>query len=259
MAWVIGVDVGSVSAKGVIFNGETWDYAVIPTGWTPRQAGKEVLEQLLRKADLGLDDVGMIVGTGYGRVNLDFTHKTFSEIVCHARGAHYLFPQTRGVIDIGGQDSKAIALDSEGKVKDFILNDKCAAGTGRFLQVMAQVLGYEVAELGERYREVLPVEIGSMCAVFAESEIIGLLAQGVSKERIVAGVLLSIARRVGTMAAKLSLGPHVTFCGGVALNQVLQHFLIEQTGWEIEAPARPQLVGALGAALIGYEIYGGGK
>ncbi len=259
MTWSIGIDVGSVSAKGVIFNGEKWDYVVIPTGWMPRQAGKEVLDQLLRKADIGLDNVSIIVGTGYGRVNLDFTHKTFSEIVCHARGAHYLFPQTQGIIDIGGQDSKAIAIDSEGKVKDFILNDKCAAGTGRFLQVMAQVLGYEVSELGERCGTTEPVEIGSMCAVFAESEIIGLLAQGVSQERIVAGVLLSIARRVGTMAAKLNPGPHVTFCGGVAQNQVLLRFLKEHTGWEIEAPARPQLVGALGAAIIGYELCGGGK
>ncbi|MFZ5754706.1 MAG: acyl-CoA dehydratase activase [Bacillota bacterium] len=259
MTWSIGVDVGSVSAKGVIFNGEEWDYVIIPTGWTPRQAGREVLEQLLKKAGIDITHVGMIVGTGYGRVNLDFAQKTFSEIVCHARGASFLFPQTRGVIDIGGQDSKAIAIDNGGKVKDFILNDKCAAGTGRFLQVMAQVLGYEVAELGERCGTTEPVEIGSMCAVFAESEIIGLLAQGVSQERIVAGVLLSIARRVGTMAAKLNPGPHVTFCGGVAQNQVLLRFLKEHTGWEIEAPARPQLVGALGAAIIGYELCGGGK
>ena len=176
-----------------------------------------------------------------------------TEITCHARGIWSIFPATHTIIDIGGQDSKGIKLDAEGKVADFVMNDKCAAGTGRFLQVMAGVLGLSLEELGGIAAGAEPARISSMCAVFAESEIIGLLAQGVDKGRIAAGVFHAIATRVQGLAGKVLVSGHITFSGGVALNPAICRAIGSGLGAEVRVPAAPQLVGALGAALVGYE------
>lgn len=252
--WAIGLDVGSVAVKGVIYDGTSWQSIIEPTGWAPKNTARQVYENLLSKAEILPGEAICTVGTGYGRVNLDMADRVFSEITCHARGARLLFPQTSGILDIGGQDSKAIALDADGRVKEFVLNDKCAAGTGRFLQLVAQMLGLEVDKLDLTGRDVQPIEIASMCAVFAESEIIGLLAQDVPKERIIAGVLASIARRCSSMAARLGLSGHVTFCGGVAQNRLLSTYIQQETGWDLQAPEDPQIVGALGAAVLAHEM-----
>ena len=176
---VAGVDVGSVAAKAVIFDPQSRSLlgkAVLPTGWNAREAGKKALAAAC--ADAGGIAASRIVGTGYGRISLPFADKVVTEITCHARGAVHLFPGTGVVLDIGGQDSKVISTASDGSVQDFLMNDKCAAGTGRFLQVLSGILGMELAELGEAAGRGKPAAISSMCAVFAETEIIGLLARG---------------------------------------------------------------------------------
>lgn len=254
MKWTVGIDIGSVTTKGILFNGQAWHAVVIPTGWSPSQAGQEVLERLLTTEGLSRDNIGMVIGTGYGRIQQGMFDKTFSEITCHARGAYYLFSEACGLIDIGGQDSKVIGFTESGRVQDFILNDKCAAGTGRFLQVTAQTLGLEVSQLSDFAKEAKPVVMNSMCAVFAESEIIGLLAQGVSTKNIVAGLLQSIAKRISTLSAKLNFQGTVVFCGGVAQNEVLKDLLRKEIGCNLVVPSQPQFVGALGAAVLGYNI-----
>lgn len=194
---VAGVDVGSVAAKAVIFDpqsGALLGKAVLPTGWNAREAGEKALAAAC--GDAGGATPSRIVGTGYGRISLPFADKTVTEITCHARGAVHLFPRTGVVLDIGGQDSKVIGTDPDGSVQDFMMNDKCAAGTGRFLQVLSGILGMELTELGEAAGRGRPAAISSMCAVFAETEIIGLLAQGTPPADIAAGVFLSIARRI---------------------------------------------------------------
>lgn len=196
--------------------------------------------------------VESIVGTGYGRVSLPIFDKKVTEITCHARGAHYLFPETRTVVDIGGQDSKVIALDDDGSVAEFIMNDKCAAGTGRFLQVMAGVLDVSLEELASLASGAKPAKISSMCTVFAESEIVGLLAQGVGKGEIAAGIFDSIARRIQGLAGRIRFSDKVTFSGGVAQNPAICRAVGDGLGVEMRVPHAPQLVGALGAAIMGY-------
>ena len=176
---VAGVDVGSVAAKAVIFDPQSRSLlgkAVLPTGWNAREAGEKALAAAC--ADAGGIAASRIVGTGYGRISLPFADKVVTEITCHARGAVHLFPGTGVVLDIGGQDSKVISTAPDGSVQDFLMNDKCAAGTGRFLQVLSGILGMELAELGEAAGRGKPAAISSMCAVFAETEIISLLARG---------------------------------------------------------------------------------
>ncbi|MFQ8738526.1 MAG: acyl-CoA dehydratase activase [Bilophila wadsworthia] len=192
---VAGVDVGSVAAKAVIFDPQSRSLlgkAVLPTGWNAREAGEKALAAAC--ADAGGIAASRIVGTGYGRISLPFADKVITEITCHARGAVHLFPGTGVVLDIGGQDSKVISTAPDGSVQDFLMNDKCAAGTGRFLQVLSGILGMELAELGEAAGRGKPAAISSMCAVFAETEIIGLLARGTPPADIAAGVFRSIAR-----------------------------------------------------------------
>ncbi|WP_129125686.1 acyl-CoA dehydratase activase [Geomonas oryzae] len=248
-----GIDIGSTGTKAVLFDGAIRATAVVPTGWDPAGAGVAAFRQALDAAGIAEGAVGRVVGTGYGRVSLPLFDKKVTEITCHARGAHFLHPETRTVLDIGGQDSKVISVDAEGKVVEFAMNDKCAAGTGRFLQVMAGVLGVSLEELGSISAGAEPVRISSMCAVFAESEIIGLLAKGVDKGRIAAGVFQSIASRMQGLAGKVSVSGGITFSGGVALNPAICRAIGSGLGAEVLVPAAPQLVGALGAALVGFE------
>ncbi|OPX86168.1 MAG: R-phenyllactate dehydratase activator [Pelotomaculum sp. PtaB.Bin104] len=246
----VGVDVGSIMTKAVIMSDTAWQSVIMPTGFSPRDAGTEALESLLREFKLNRGDIDMIIGTGYGRVALSFIDKAVTEITCHARGAHYLVEGADMVIDIGGQDSKVILTDGVGNVINFVMNDKCAAGTGRFLQVMATALGCDVSELADLARGADPAQISSMCTVFAESEVISLLAQGVGKDRIIAGIHRSVATRVAAMAERLGKGSRITFTGGVSKNEGVRECLARDLGREIITVPDSHLAGALGAALI---------
>ena len=252
---VAGVDVGSVAAKAVIFDPQSRSLlgkAVLPTSWNAREAGEKALAAAC--ADAGGIAASRIVGTGYGRISLPFADKVVTEITCHARGAVHLFPGTGVVLDIGGQDSKVISTAPDGSVQDFLMNDKCAAGTGRFLQVLSGILGMELAELGEAAGRGKPAAISSMCAVFAETEIIGLLARGTPPADIAAGVFRSIARRMRGLAARIPLRGECTFTGGLATSPSFSRLLSEELGVPVNVPEYPQLVGAIGAALIAARI-----
>lgn len=253
---VAGVDVGSVATKVVIMKNDTFYYKIAPTGWSPREAGSRVFRGLLSDLDCKENQVDFVVGTGYGRVSLGFADKVVTEITCHARGAAYLVPGASMVIDIGGQDSKAIKVDNQGKVLDFAMNDKCAAGTGRFLEVIAATLGNDVSELSGLAAGKSPLVLNSMCAVFAESEVIGLLASGHDRGEIVAGLHQSIARRIASMVGRLGYSERIIFTGGVARNESMRRCLEDVLGMEVIVPEMCQMAGALGAALISQEYCG---
>jgi (R)-2-hydroxyacyl-CoA dehydratese activating ATPase len=252
-----GLDVGSLSTKAVIIgaNGIIARF-VIQTGANPRIAGEKAFEKALAMTGKGKDQVAYIVGTGYGRVNIPIANKTVTELTCHAKGSHYLNPEVRTVIDIGGQDSKVIQVDSNGNMVDFAMNDKCAAGTGRFLEVMAKALEMNLEEIGTgALKSERPCSINNTCAVFAESEVISLLALGHSKEDIAAGLHIGIAQRVGNIAKRLGLKHEIAFVGGVAKNacarKALEDFLEIRF---LPVTEDPQLTGALGAAVLAREI-----
>ena len=224
------------------------------TGWTPRDSGRAALQGAMDQAGATLGDLAMVVGTGYGRVALPFADETVTEISCHARGAHFFHPQSRTVIDIGGQDSKVVAMDEEGHPCDFAMNDRCAAGTGRFLQVMAAALGVEVGELGGLAAESYsPSELSCVCTVFAESEIVGLIADGASRRDIAAGLCLSVVRRVAALASQVKVREDVVLSGGVAHNDSVLEMLRAAIGVNVVRADEPQLVGAMGAAVIAAE------
>lgn len=249
----IGIDVGSVAAKAVAFNGEKIiATAIYPTGWSPREVGEQLLEDIMRKTNSASEDIKSIVGTGYGRVSLPFVDKTVTEITCHGKGAFYMDPDIRTVIDIGGQDSKVIKLNEDGQVIDFLMNDKCAAGTGRFLQVMANALAVDVGELSDLATGVEPVNISSMCTVFAESEVVSLVAEGTSKETIAAGLLHSVCNKTYSLVSRVGIQDKVFFSGGVSRNQLMGKLLSEKLGVEVISSKESPFLGAIGAAIIGW-------
>ncbi|MRR59097.1 MAG: 2-hydroxyglutaryl-CoA dehydratase [Deltaproteobacteria bacterium] len=249
----VGIDIGSTATKAIVYNGEILGKAMVPTGWDPKEAGIQAYQAALGMAGIAESRVERIVGTGYGRISLPLFTSRVTEITCHARGAHHLHPGTRTVIDIGGQDCKVIALNADGSVADFIMNDKCAAGTGRFLQVMAGILDVTLDELAALADGAAPAPLSSMCTVFAESEVIGLLARGIGKESIAAGVIDTIAQRIHGLAGRVPLLETVTFTGGMARNSSICGIIGTSLGALLHVPEDPQFVGALGAALIGCE------
>ena len=253
----VGIDVGSVSAKAVLFDGSAYEYVIIPTGFSPKTAGEDALDMLMQQTGRSRSEIAMIIGTGYGRIHMPYADKTINELACHGRGAKFLFPEAYGVIDVGGQDSKVMIVDQNGKVIDFLLNDKCAAGTGRFLQVTAQALGVELDEIDRLTYNQTPVQIGSMCAVFAETEVLNLVVQGNSQGEILAGVLHSIAVRMTAMASKLipdqRTDMEVVFTGGLAKSSQLCRMIENASKWKVRVPEQPQIIGALGAAVAAYE------
>ncbi len=250
-----GVDVGAATAKAVILrDGEILGYAVKPVGYDVKFAANEITIQAIHRAGLSISikDLDYIISTGYARESVEFTNKAVSEIICHAKGAYFLIPSTRFIIDMGGQDSKAIELDPEGSITNFAMNDKCAAGTGRFLEVMAQILQVEsVGEMGPlalQSRE--PCRISSTCTVFAETEVVVLRAGGKDRKDLIAGVHKAVASRVAAMATNLTCEPEAVFTGGVARNIGVKKYLEEEFNREFLVPDEPQIIGALGAALI---------
>lgn len=251
-----GVDVGSATTKAVLINadGAVLSRALLASGGNLSAAAEQALNQALRQADLTPDAVQALITTGYGRENVAGRTKTVTEITCHARGAYALDHEVRSVIDIGGQDSKAIALDARGMVKKFEMNDKCAAGTGRFLEVMARTLEVDLNEVGPvALTADTAARISSTCTVFAESEVISLLAQGQSVARILAGLCAAIAQRVNSLATRVGMTPEVMMTGGVARNAGVVRSLEKAIGMPVIVPDEPQIVGALGAALIARE------
>lgn len=251
MAFVVGIDIGSTAVKGVLYNGKVLKWGLVPTGWTPRETGENMISWLLKRRSVLRDEL-TIVATGYGRKTVSGA-RAVTEITCHARGAHELCPQARTVLDIGGQDSKVILLGPSGEVNDFAMNDKCAAGTGRFFQVLCHALEYDIDEFGSVPVDGETEPLSSMCTVFAESEVIGNLARGVPRENIARGLLKSIAARSAGMLAKVGLKPPVFFSGGLSRSSSLKFFLEKELNCPVHVNDRSQFAGALGAALIGWE------
>ena len=252
-----GVDIGSTTAKCVVIvDGDLLFGPILPTGPSPTKAGEQALKETLGKLGSAPDET-YVVATGYGRVTAPFANETVTEISCHGRGAHYLAPDTHTVIDVGGQDSKAIALGNNGRVIDFAINDKCAAGTGRFLEFASRlVLEVPLEELGAlSTKATMPAKISSTCTVFALTEIVSLLAEGTSKEDIVAGLHNAISQRVATMVKRVGVRPAVILTGGVAKNIGLREALTKELAVDVHPPGKvdPQLVGALGAAIVAKE------
>ena len=247
----IGIDAGAATTKAVMLReNEIAGYTIIPTGFDFRKAGEEACREVLSKCGIGKREVGKILATGYGRSSIGFADKTISEITAHARGVGYLIPAAHTIIDIGGQDSKVIITEN-GKVVDFLMNDRCAAGTGKFLEYTAKDLEISLNELGTlALVSKNPAKISSMCTVFAESEVISLRAQKTKKEDIAAGLIESIILRNITMVKKLGIKPEVAFVGGVAKNPGVVKAFEKALDTELQLPEEPQITGALGAALL---------
>lgn len=256
---VAGIDIGSTTCKVVIL-GKTGDEvkilgrSLMDTGFNHRETAQEAFSGALLDAGLAREDIAFIVSTGYGRKNVDFSHRQVSEISCHGYGARHSFPNARLVIDIGGQDTKTIKIDENGRVADFCMNEKCAAGTGRFIEVIANVLRVPLENMGtmglDRTKEI---SISSTCTVFAESEIISKIAQGVQKTDIINALHTAIVNRVYPMAKNLGIENDVVFTGGVARNIGVIDALGRKLNRDIRVPEYPQMMGALGAAIIAGE------
>ncbi|MHB8126865.1 MAG: acyl-CoA dehydratase activase [Desulfitobacteriaceae bacterium] len=257
--YVAGIDIGSMTSKAVIFSEDSGvlSHSVILTGIGGSGVAQNVLDNALEKAQLSQDQIDYVVATGYGRISVPFKDKQVTEITCHARGVKYLFPEVSYIIDIGGQDSKVIRLGPNGEVQDFAMNDKCAAGTGRFLAVMAGVLNVGLNDLGPISLEAKETAvISSTCTVFAESEVISRIAEGTPVANIISGLNKAVAERVYALL-KVKMIPqlkvkegNIVLTGGVAKNAGVARALEEKIGVPLSIPTHPQLTGALGAALI---------
>jgi predicted CoA-substrate-specific enzyme activase len=254
--YVAGIDSGSTSTDVVIMDidKQIVSAVIIPTGGGANISAEQALKEALNKAGLCRSDVSVIIKTGYGRDYISDGDESVTEITCHAKGAHFLSPQSRTVIDIGGQDSKAIRIDETGAVLNFVMNDKCAAGTGRFLEMMARALGItlkEISEIGLDWKE--DITISSMCTVFAESEVVSLVAQNRALEDIVHGLNRSVASKVSALVKRVSPEEGYIMTGGVAKNPGVVQALEEKLGKKLFICEHAQLCGALGAALFALE------
>ena len=248
----IGIDVGSITTKAAIAkDDELIADKVVFTGYNARMAGEQVFESIIGECGINRDSIDRIISTGYGRNSLEFADRAVTEITCHAAGAYYLDRGVRSVIDIGGQDSKAIAVSDTGSPMDFAMNDKCAAGTGRFLEVMARALEVDLEEFGDvSSKAQQPAPISSLCTVFAESEVISLIAKGEFRENIIAGIHEAIASRVVAMAKRVGFNARVMMTGGVAKNTGVVKALEQKIGQKIHVSDKSQLTGAIGAAIL---------
>jgi predicted CoA-substrate-specific enzyme activase len=255
MSLTAGIDIGSITAKAAILRGnELLGTKVIFTGYNAEAAGRRVFEELLAELGLARAAVVRIVATGYGRKSVTMADRAVTEIMCHAAGARYLDPSIRSLIDIGGQDSKAVVMDANGRVTNFTMNDKCAAGTGRFLEVMARALEADLDEFGAlSLRAEQPAKISSLCTVFAESEVISLIARGETRENIIAGIHEAIASRVSAMANRIGLIAPILMTGGVARNLGVVRALEKVIGMPVAVSPRAQVAGAIGAACLARE------
>ncbi len=250
--YAVGIDVGSLTTKTVILNGgRMLAYDVRETGLFPRDAAADSLEECLNGCNISYGDLGYIVATGNGRNSLEFCNTTKSEIMCFAKGAGCLNPKTGIIIDAGSQGIRVIALDEHGGVDNFSTNDKCSAGTGCFLDAMAYALEVGLDDLGELSQcSEKPTQMSTKCTIFAESEVVSLVARGRKKEDIIAGLNRSVAKKVFGMVKRYTIRGVITFAGGVARNSGVRRALEEELGITVFVPGEPQIVGALGAALF---------
>lgn len=256
--YTMGVDIGSSSSKMVVLaDGKDIvlsDTIQAGTGSTGPEVLLETVYKELKEKGISKEDVAYTIVTGYGRFSFEQADNQLTEIVCHARGIHFLVPEARTILDIGGQDAKAIALSDQGKVLKFFMNDKCAAGTGRFIDVMSRVLEISLDEMQEYDKlSTSPVTISSTCTVFAESEVISQLSKGSKKEDIIAGVHNSTASKVSGLLHRTGMHDKIVMCGGVAKNGGVVRALKQELKRDVVVAPNPQITGALGAAIFAYD------
>ena len=261
-----GIDVGSLTGKAVLLkDGKILAYKIIRVKKRPVETAESVFESVLQESKTDRKEVKFVVTTGYGRDNVPFSNKSVTEITCHGVGAHFLFPSVRTIIDIGGQDCKVIAIDRTGKLVDFVMNEKCSAGTGRYLEIMADILNVSLTELGTiSLKSKTPISIMSVCSIYAQAEVLQHVASGYKKANIAAGINKAMAERVVSMARRIKrIEKDIVISGGVAKNVgVAQHLremiiakFIKPSGLLkhspfLKLPVDPQIIGALGAAYI---------
>ncbi|MCC4117334.1 benzoyl-CoA reductase, bzd-type, subunit Q [Aromatoleum toluclasticum] len=254
-----GIDVGSVSSQAVLVcDGELFGYNSMRTGNNSPDSAKNALQGIMDKIGMKLEDINYVVGTGYGRVNVPFAHKAITEIACHARGANYMGGnKVRTILDMGGQDCKAIHCDEKGKVTNFLMNDKCAAGTGRGMEVISDLMQIPIAELGPRSFDVEtePEAVSSICVVFAKSEALGLLKAGYTKNMVIAAYCQAMAERVVSLLERIGVEEGFFITGGIAKNPGVVKRIERLLGIkQLETKIDSQIAGALGAALFGYTL-----
>lgn len=250
---VAGVDIGSSSSKAVVMeDGAVKGWSIALTGPDPSQSAVAAMELALKRCQLSLNDLSYIAATGYGRVNVPFAQTTITEISCHARGSHWLLPETRTVLDMGGQDCKAIRCDESGRVINFVMNDKCAAGTGRYLERVAAAMSLRLKEIGPLSLKVVegPLPVSDFCAVFAEGDVIKLLNEQKPMSDILAGAHQAIVTRVHSLLERVGIEEALCISGGVAKNVGVVTRLQQRLGLTVKISAEPQITGALGAALF---------
>ena len=261
----VGIDVGSVSSQAVIMaDGQIFSYANMRTGFDSPNSARNVLNYAIEGTDMQEDRMHYCVGTGYGRVNVPFADRSITEIACHARGANFIYgSEVRTVLDVGGQDIKAIQCDEKGKVTNFLMNDKCAAGTGRGMEVFTDLLGVSINEVGDRsfeYEGDEPEAVSSICVVYAKSEAIGLLRKGWTTEQVLAAYCKAMAARIYSLVERLEVNPEFAVTGGMAKNRGIMDRLIPLIGLKrMTTEWDPQIAGAAGAALFGYALCQRGK
>lgn len=255
MAFVLGIDVGSGYSKAVVLeDGIIRSYAVIPSGGDYREAGVEAVRQALGKIGITRADVARTVAAGYGGNMVDFADDTSTDISCHAIGVHHLYPSVKTVMDVGAQYSRAIRLDDEGRIANFIMNEKCAGGSGKFLQVAARILHINVSDIGDlSLKAQKPVEFTTGCAVFAESEAVSRISEGASPADILAGIHNAMASKIVTLAMRVGLNPDYAVTGGGAMDIGLVNAIGAELAAQLFVPDKPQITAALGAALIAQE------
>jgi predicted CoA-substrate-specific enzyme activase len=249
----VGIDIGSITTKiAMMDDGKLLHTDVALSGYDMDKAWRDIYFRMLQSTGKKESDVKYIVSTGYGRNIVDAAQKKITEITCHAAGAKYFYPKVKAVIDIGGQDSKFIKIDDNGSVADFVMNDKCAAGTGRFLEVMARALHVEIKDFAVMSNKATKAAvISNMCTVFAESEVISLIAKGESRENIIAGIHESIASRMMSMMNRSGVVKPIVMTGGVSKNIGMRDALERKVGTKIDVPEQAQICGAIGAAILG--------
>ncbi len=255
----VGIDVGSVSSQAVMcVDGELYGYNSMRTGNNSPDSARNAIAGILDKTGMKLEDVHYTVGTGYGRINVPFANKAITEIACHARGANYMGGNSvRTILDMGGQDCKAIHCDEKGKVTNFLMNDKCAAGTGRGMEVIADLMQIPIAELGGRSFDIdeEPGAVSSVCVVFAKSEALGLLKAGYSKNKVIAAYCQAMAERVVSLLERIGVEKDFFITGGIAKNPGVVKRIEKLLGIEaVQTKIDSQIAGALGAALFGYTL-----
>lgn len=253
-----GIDVGSLTGKAVLLEDkQIMAYKVVRVKKTPVETAEKVLDLVLEESGIKKENITFIVTTGYGRDNIPFSNKSVTEITCHGMGAHFLLSSVRTVIDIGGQDCKVIAIDRTGKLVDFFMNEKCSAGTGRYLEIMAAILHVSLSELGTiSLKSKAPINIKSTCSIYAQAEVLQFVSAGYKKENVAAGINKAMAERVHSMAKRVKFKKEIVISGGVAKNIGVVRYLEDMLKVKfLKMPVDPQIVGALGAAVIAEQRY----